>query len=123
MVALWTSCGKHVDADVLRDVVMSDASRRKQAVWVRAGRGVVGRCVVRKAEIQVAVGVRDFVVVSWEMICVDGFDILFIEMKEATSSVVEGHGDVLRALESRGGRIGSNRIKVIIPAIRVLHDQ
>lgn len=76
MVALWISCGKHVDADVLRDVVMSDARRRKQAVWVRAGRGVVGRCVVKKAEIQVVVGVSDFVVVSWDMICVEGFDII-----------------------------------------------
>lgn len=75
-MALWTSCGKHVDADGLRDVVMSDASRRKQAVWVRAGRGVVGRCVVKKADTQVVVGVRDFVVDSCEMICVEGFDII-----------------------------------------------
>lgn len=43
MSALWMSCGKHVEALVVREVVMSEARRRKQAVWVRAGRGVVGR--------------------------------------------------------------------------------
>lgn len=61
---------------VVREVVRSEAKRRKHAVWVRAGRGVVGRWVVRKAETQPAVGVRNFVVVSWEMIWEDGFDIL-----------------------------------------------
>ncbi len=64
MSALWMSCGKHVEALVVREVVMSEARRRKQAVWVRAGRGVVGRWVVRKAESHVGVGVRHFVAVN-----------------------------------------------------------
>lgn len=50
---------------------MSEARRRKQAVWVRAGRGVVGRWVVRKLESQVGFGVRDFVAVSWADIWAD----------------------------------------------------
>ena len=47
-----------------REVVMSEARRRKQAVWVSAGRGVVGRWVVRKDVSHVAEGVRPLVVVS-----------------------------------------------------------
>lgn len=54
---------------------MSEARRRKQAVWVRAGRGVVGRWVVRKLESQVGFGVRDFVAVSWADIWAAGSDI------------------------------------------------
>lgn len=54
---------------------MSEARRRKQAVWVRAGRGVVGRWVVKKLESQVGFGVRDFVAVSWADIWAAGSDI------------------------------------------------
>lgn len=54
---------------------MSEAKRRKQAVCVSAGRGVVGRWVVRKLESQVEFGVRDFVVVSWADIWAAGSDI------------------------------------------------
>lgn len=54
---------------------MSDAKRRKQAVCVSAGRGVVGRWVVRKLESQVVFGVRDFVAVSWADIWAAGSDI------------------------------------------------
>lgn len=54
---------------------MSEARRRKQAVWVRAGRGVVGRWVVRKLESQVGFGVRDFDAVSWADIWAAGSDI------------------------------------------------
>lgn len=60
----------------MRDFVISEASRRKQAVWVRAGMGVVGRCDVRKVESHVGFGVRDFVVVSWVEIWAAGFDIV-----------------------------------------------
>ena len=75
MLALRTSCGKHVEVLVVSEVVISEANRRKHAVWVRAGRGVVGRWVIKKAESQVGVGVRDFVIVSWDMIWEEGFDI------------------------------------------------
>ena len=47
-----------------REVVISEARRRKQAVWVSAGRGVVGRWAVRKEVSQVGEGVRPLVVVS-----------------------------------------------------------
>jgi len=55
---------------------MSDARRRKHAVCVRAGRGVVGRWVFRKAESQVGCGVRPLVVISWAVIWVAGLDIV-----------------------------------------------
>lgn len=61
---------------VVRDCVMSEASRRKHAVCVRAGKGVVGRWVVRKAESHVGFGVRDFVAVSWADIWAAGSDIV-----------------------------------------------
>lgn len=64
VLALWMSCGKQVEDAVARDFVMSEASRRKQAVCVRAGRGVVGLWVVRKVESHMAFGVRDLVAVS-----------------------------------------------------------
>lgn len=57
---------------------MSEASRRKLAVCVRAGRGVVGRCVVRKVESHAGFGVRDFVAVSWADIWAAGSDIAFV---------------------------------------------
>ncbi len=60
---------------MVRDVVISEASRRKLAVWIRAGKGVVGRCVVRKSDSQVSFGVRDLVEVNWVDIWEDGFDI------------------------------------------------
>lgn len=66
----------------MREFVMSEASRRKQAVWVRAGTGVVGRWVVRKAESHVGFGVRDFVVVSWVEIWTAGFDIVPSSQRE-----------------------------------------
>ena len=69
------SCGKQVADVVVRVSVISEASRRKQAVCVRAGRGVVGRWVVRKVEIHVGFGVRDLVAVSWADIWAAGFDI------------------------------------------------
>ena len=47
-----------------REVVISEARRRKQAVWVSAGRGVVGRWVVRKEVSQVGEGVRPLVLVN-----------------------------------------------------------
>ena len=59
----------------MREFVMSEARRRKQAVWVRAGRGVVSRWVVRKLESHVVFGVRDFVAVSWADIWAAGSDI------------------------------------------------
>ncbi len=68
-----------MEALAAREAVMSDARRRKQAVWVRAGRGVVGRCVVRNAESHVGVGVRDLVAVSCEIIWEEGFDILLMD--------------------------------------------
>ena len=54
-----------------REVVISEARRRKRAVWVRAGRGVLGRWVVRKEASQVGEGVRDLVVVNWREIWED----------------------------------------------------
>lgn len=54
---------------------MSEASRRKQAVCARAGRGVVGRCVVKKVASHAEFGVRDFVAVSWADIWAAGSDI------------------------------------------------
>lgn len=54
---------------------MSEARSRKHAVCVRAGGGVVGRWVVRKAESQAGVGVRCLVVVSWVAIWEVGLDI------------------------------------------------
>lgn len=72
------SGGKHVGALAAREAVMSEAKRRKQAVWVRAGRGVVGRWVVRKAESQVGVGVRDLADVSWEASWEGRFDMLLL---------------------------------------------
>lgn len=64
MLALCMSGGKQHIGFGDREVVISEASRRKQAVWVRAGRGVVGRWVVRKEVSQVVEGVRPLVVVS-----------------------------------------------------------
>ena len=58
------SGGKQLGGFGVREVVMSEARRRKQAVWVSAGRGVVGRWVVRKEVSQVGEGVRPLVVVS-----------------------------------------------------------
>ena len=40
---------------------------------MRAGRGVLGRWVVRKVVSQVGEGLRCLVVVSWREICVDRF--------------------------------------------------
>ena len=60
----------------MREFVMSEANRRKQAVCVRAGRGVVGRWVVRKVESHVVFGVRDFVAVSWADIWPAGSDMV-----------------------------------------------
>ena len=59
---------------------MSDARRRKQAVCVRAGRGVVGRWVVKKVVSQVSEGVRPLVVVSWVEMRVVGLDIWVVSM-------------------------------------------
>ncbi len=56
--------------------MISDARRRNEAVCVRAGRGVVGRWVARKAESQVGFGVSPLVVVSWRVIWDAGFDII-----------------------------------------------
>ena len=69
------SGGKHVAAFVDREVVMSEARRRKHAVWVRTGRGVVGRWVVKKVVSQVGEGVRPFVEASWVEFWVVGLDI------------------------------------------------
>ena len=63
---------------VLRVSVISEASRRKQAVCVRAGSGVVGLCVVRKVEIHEGFGVRDLVAVSWADIWAARFDISLV---------------------------------------------
>jgi len=60
----------------VREVVMSEARRRKHAVWVSAGRGVVGRWLVRKVESQAVLGVRDLVVVNCWLIWKEGFDIV-----------------------------------------------
>lgn len=54
-----------------REVVMSDDRRRKRAVWVRAGRGVVGFWVERKAVSQLWVGCRFLVVARWVVSCWD----------------------------------------------------
>ena len=54
---------------------MSDARRRKLAVWVRTTSGVVDRWVVRKAESQVGVAVRDLVAISWADNWAEGSDI------------------------------------------------
>ena len=62
-MTLLTSDGKHVEAEVEREVVMSEARRRKEAVWVRAGRGVEGRWVERKVLSHVVCGVSDLLVV------------------------------------------------------------
>lgn len=70
------SSGKQVEDALVREFVISEASRRKQAVWVRAGKGVVGRWVVRKAESHVGFDVRNFVVVSWAAIWAAGSDIV-----------------------------------------------
>ena len=70
------SCGKQVEEALTREFVMSEASTRKQAVWIRAGTGVVGRWVVRKAESHVGFGVSDLVVVSWAEIWAAGLDIV-----------------------------------------------
>lgn len=51
--------------------MISEASRRKRAVWVRAGRGVLRRWVVRNEASQVGEGVRCLVVVSWREIWED----------------------------------------------------
>ena len=64
-----------------REVVMSEDRRRKLAVWMRAGRGVVARWVVRKAASEVGVGVRDLVVVNWADIWEDGLDIVWGSME------------------------------------------
>ena len=60
MLASCTSVGKPVLELTLRDVVMSEASSRNEAVCVSAGKGVVGRWVRIKAESQVWVGTRPF---------------------------------------------------------------
>ena len=75
MLTLWMSCGKQVEDVLVRVSVISEASRRKQAVCVRAGRGVVGLWVVRKVEIHVGFGVRDLVAESWADIWAARFDI------------------------------------------------
>lgn len=54
--------------------MISEAKRRKRAVWVRAGRGVLGRWVVRKVLSQVGEGVRCLVVVRWREIWEDRLD-------------------------------------------------
>ena len=59
----------------MRVSVILEASRRKQAVCVRAGRGVVGLWVVRKVETHAGFGVRDLVAVSWADIWAARFDI------------------------------------------------
>ena len=64
MLALCMSGGKQLVGFGDREVVISEASRRKHAVWVSAGRGVVGRWVVRKELSQDGEGVRPLVVVS-----------------------------------------------------------
>ena len=53
-----------MEAAVLREVVISEAKTLKSAVFVSAGRGVVGRCVRTKAESQFCVGMRHFDAVS-----------------------------------------------------------
>lgn len=76
MLVLLTSCGRHVVGLAERVVVMSEARSRKQAVWLRAGRSVVGRWVVRKVESQVGEGVRPFVVANWAVVWDAGLDII-----------------------------------------------
>ena len=49
--------------------MISEARRRKSAVEVSAGRGVVGFWVVRKAVSQAEFGLRDFVLLSCAAIC------------------------------------------------------
>lgn len=82
------SCGKQVEDVVLRVSVISEASKRKQAVCVRAGRGVVGLWVVKKAEIHAGFGVRDLVAVSWADIWAARFDILLEFQLEVQSSLL-----------------------------------
>lgn len=51
--------------EVSSEVVMSDASRRKRAVCLRAASGVVGFWVVRKARSHWGEGCRDLVCEMW----------------------------------------------------------
>ena len=62
--------------DATSVVVMSEASKRKSAVWTRAGKGVVGRWVARKVESQVGVGKRDLVAWRWVEIAEVGLNML-----------------------------------------------
>lgn len=68
--------------------MISEASKRKQAVCVRAGRGVVSLWVVKNVEIHVGFGVRDLVAVSWADIWAARFDMSFELQLEVQPSLL-----------------------------------
>lgn len=67
VLALCTSAGRELRALVVKEVVMSDARRRKSAVWAMAENGVVGFCVDKKLVSQAGDGERALV----EVRCAD----------------------------------------------------
>lgn len=56
---------QRLGCEVSSEVVMSDASRRKRAVCLRAASGVVGFWVVRKVRSHCGDGCRDLVCEMW----------------------------------------------------------
>ncbi len=81
---------------VQREVVMSEARRRKRAVFWRAASGVVGFCVVRKVLSHVEFGWRDLVCVMWVVRLVR-------RVAGGWEDIVEGIGGFAREVCCNGG--------------------